>query len=397
MDARAHAEHLARQGWGRKRIAEATGLSPYHVARVIQAVRGVSTPWGHPAAAEAVEVQTLDLDDADDPTDALAELLGQAKEGVPVGRLADYPEGALAELERRGFAFALVAGRVRLERAPESRVNEAAVEGVFDPTRAVHRFAVISDTHFGGRQAQPWWVREVLVEAARRGCSVVLHVGDHVDGPPAMHKGFEHELLLTRVDDQADFTASIYRESTVPILGIGGNHDGSWFKQAGLDVCRMIEERAGGAFRNIGPISGWVAGPDGHPEGIRLFHPGDGASYALSYKDQKTAEHLAIGQERSPRICHLTGHYHKFNLMRGPQGARYVLAPSACASTPFMRAKRLANMAGALFCEFTLSRTGQVDRFLLEDVMLPPDAWRPADYEAPPRPKAEPRSAWGAR
>lgn len=395
MDAHAHAERLARQGWGRKRIVEATGLSPYHVARVIQAVRGVGERWGHRADLDAEPAGAGAEVEAGDPLDALAELLTTAKDGVPVAKLAAFPESALAELERRGFAFAFAGGRLKLERAPEARVNDAAVEGMFDPARAVHRFAVVSDTHFGGRQAQPWWVRQVFQEAARRECRFILHVGDHVDGPPSMHKGFEHELLLVRADDQVDFTAALYAESTLPILGIGGNHDGAWFKQAGLDVCRMIEERSGGAYRNIGPISGWVAGPDGSPDGIRLFHPGDGASYALSYKDQKTAEHLAIGQERAPRIAHFTGHYHKFNHMRGPGGARYFLAPSACASTPFMRAKRLANMAGALFIEFTLDRAGRVDRLVVEDVMLTPDAWRPADYEAPVRPRGGTAVPWG--
>ena len=296
MDAWAHAEHLARQGWGRKRIADATGLNLKQAQKAIQAVRGVGAPWGAPAPKAPTA-------DHPDPPAALLELLGKARDGITFGQLGDFPEDTLPELERRGFSFALVAGRVKLDRQPEARVNEASVEGMFDPRRAVHRFAVISDTHFGGRQAQPGFVRTILEEASRRDCSFILHAGDHVDGPPSMHKGFEHELVLVRADDQVDYAAALYAESTLPILGIGGNHDGSWFKQAGLDVCRMMEERSGGAYKNIGPISGWVAGPDGHPDGLRLFHPGDGASYALSYKDQKTAEHLALGQEKAPPAC----------------------------------------------------------------------------------------------
>ena len=190
-------------------------------------------------------------------------------------------------------------GRVALDRIPEAKVTEAPVEGVFDPSRKVNRFAVISDSHIGAYQAQPAYIRAVFQEAERRGCSAVLHCGDHMDGSPRVHAGFTYELGLNSVDQHVDFTAALYQESQVPILAITGNHDGSWFKDCGIDVGRILEERCDN-FTHIGPIEGWIAGPSGDPNFIRLFHPGDGSSYALSYKAQKTAEYLGSEQWQEP-------------------------------------------------------------------------------------------------
>lgn len=374
--------------YGRIRLAEAAGISHDQARRVIDRVRKADR--GALAAAPVV------VGDDGDPVADLLDLLGKRRDkGVSTSEASGF-DGALQELERRGYTLALLAGRIILEKSPEARTNEEAVRGIFDPTRQVHRFAVISDTHFGGFQAQPAFVRAILEEAARRNCSAVLHVGDHVDGPPSMHKGFEYELGLTQADEQVDFAVSIYQQSQVPILGIGGNHDGSFFKAAGLDVCRLMAERCE-QFTYIGPISGWVAGPSGDENFIRLFHPGDGCSYALSYKDQKTAEFLALSNDKSPTGFHFTGHYHKMNHMRGPNGARYFLTPASCATTPFMRAKRLVNQSGAYFIEFTIDAAGRVDRCIVEDVILFPSSWTRCDYSQSVRPaRLAPGRVWAA-
>jgi hypothetical protein len=68
--------------------------------------------------------------------------------------------------------------------------------------------------------------------------------------------------------------------------------------------------------------------------------------------------------------------------MRGPNGARYFLAPASCGTTSFMKAKRLINQAGALFIEFTLDNKGRIDRCVIEDVVLSPDKWTKCDYSS---------------
>jgi predicted phosphodiesterase len=299
----------------------------------------------------------------------------------------------LVAVEHRGYSLSLAGGRVRLGKNPQALVNDEPVRKMFDPSRETHRFAVVTDTHIGGYQFQFGFLKRVFEEAERRGCRFVAHAGDHVDGSTKMHAGFEYELALPSATAQANAAIAAYNHCGIPLIGIGGNHDGSHHKTSGLDVCAMI---AAGCeqFKYIGPIQGWIEGPNEDPNFIRLFHPGDGCSYALSYKDQKTAEFLALSGEKMPGGFHFTGHYHKFNSMRGPNHARYFLAPAACGITDFMKARRLINTAGALFIEFTLDAKGRVDRCIVEDVVLAPEHWVRCDY-SDLRPKRVPISTAG--
>lgn len=293
----------------------------------------------------------------------------------------EMPLSLVNEMEANGYTFLLNKGRIELLRTPgllEGRIEPPM--NIFDVKREWHHFGVLSDTHFGGFQAQPWFVRQFLQEASRREVSAIFHVGDHVDGPPAMHKGMEYELGLSRADDQVDFTADVYLTSTVPMFGITGNHDGSYFKASGINIGRMLQTATKGLYTDLGPIQAWVGGPNGDPHFMRLFHPGDGCSYALSYKDQKTMEYLAISEKDPPSGFHFTGHYHKHNIQPGPKGSRYILVPASCGVTPFMMAKRLINRSGAFFISFTLNKLGEVDRCIVEDVIMEPTQWVRCDY-----------------
>lgn len=371
-----------RQAWREAKYAD-------HAAPPTPVQEGVT-----PAApAPAVEVVPAFKGD---PVEALYGLLKKRKEaGITLTELIAFPEGTIKALEARGASIGFKAGNITLERDPRTKVSDDAITGIFDPTKEWHKIGILSDSHFGGIQAQPWFVRQFQEESARRGCVANLHVGDILDGPPSMHVGFVYELVHHRIDAQVDSWVQVAKESQVPWWAIGGNHDGAWFKVAGIDALRMIEERMPGNFHNIGPIQGWVEGPNGDPNFIRMFHPGDGCSYALSYKDQKTAEHLVLQNSKVPTGFHFTGHYHKQNIMRGPNGAKYFLVPSSCSITDFMLARRLTNQSGALFLEFTLDKAGRVDQCRIEDVPLWPDQWKRCDYSEFKRtPRRHTESPW---
>lgn len=347
-------------------------------------------PVNPPQEAPVVEPDTKEHKD---PVAELASLLKKRKDqGISAQEASQFEEWVFTALESRGVDIALKNGRICLETNVHSRVSEASMEGVFDPSRGTHRFLILSDSHIGGRQAQPWFLKEMFQEAEKRKCQAVLHCGDHIDGSPKMHKGFEYELSLLSCDQQVDFTVEIYRQSQVPIFAVTGNHDGSFFKDSGINVGRLLEERLDN-FKHLGPISGWIAGPNDDPNFIRLSHPGDGCSYALSYKDQKMAEYLVLEDSKVPTGFHMTGHYHKMNYMRGPLGAKYLLVPSSCARTDFMKAKKLVNWAGAFFIEFTIDKHGKLDRCVVEDIPLYPDKWIPCDYSEFLRPRHKNRDA----
>lgn len=360
---------LSRAGHGYRKIAQETGITEHEARAILTAAR----------LQREVNGEKPD-EDAGDLDELIKSLSKNKDKGIPVSELLEHPDDALERLAQRGMTLRIRGSNIVLESSAERLVSDEPLCGIFSPSRKSHKFVVISDSHIGGFQAQPHFLKRVFEEAEAWGASVILHAGDHMDGSPKMHAGFTFELGLHSADQQVDFTVDLYRQSGVPIVGIGGNHDGSWFKDSGLDVCRMVQERTGGAYTNIGPIQGWLEGPNDDPHFIRLFHPGDGCSYALSYKDQKTAEYLAISNDKMPSGFHFTGHYHKFNHMRGPNGARYFLVPSSCGVTPFMKAKRLINSSGALFIEYTLDKRGQVDRCHVHDFILHPEEWVRCDY-----------------
>lgn len=377
--------------WGEKRLKKALPALTHRLARdLVKETFPTRAKGSYKRTADVlptskkekpkkVEKTAIEVVERKKSADDLLGLLQKDRKGVRVETLETYETGALDQLERRGYLIEYRAGTFYLDTNPERHINTESFDGVFDPTRKVHRFMFMGDTHFGGDQAQPAFVIAMLQEAARRGCSAVFHGGDVVDGHTKMHAGFEYELKLTRSDDQVDFAAWVMGHSTVPIFGIGGNHDNSFFKSGGLNVCRQIAERCS-PYHYIGPIAGWITGPNDDPNFLRLFHPGDGCSYALSYKDQKMAEVLVLENDKIPTGFHASSHYHKYNNMRGPNGARYFLVPASCGRTNFMKAKRLINMAGVIFVEFTLDAQGRVDRCIFEDVPLWPNQWTKCDY-----------------
>ena len=323
-----------------------------------------------------------------DPVETLLGLLQKRRDaGVSPQELAEFPDWAIVAIEAKGHEIRLKGGRIVLERDNRTIVNpDAAADNVFDPRRKSWKFALISDNHFGGKQAQPWFVREVFQEAERRGCSAIFDCGDDLDGSPKMHAGFVFELVLRSAQEQVDFTAEVLGESQVPIYGVGGNHPGSWFKDSGINTSRMLAERLDN-YTDLGPIEGWVAGPNDDPNFMLLHHPGDGTSYAISYKPQKLAEYLVTENRRVPTGFCAIGHYHKRGWFTGPNGAMFMMVPATCGTTSFMLAKKLVNESGAYFIEFSIDKDGKVDRFILEHKALWPHQWRSCDYSDFLRPK----------
>ena len=360
---------LAEEGWP---------VNSNRVRRMLETMRPTEPKPFQPSSQPSGPPKTVD--------DLLALLIRRKDEGIDPRDLAQYPEGATSILSAQGRVLVVKGGRLALERDPKTQISNDTFKGVFDPSRRVHRFAVISDSHFGGKQAQPAFIWEILREADRRNCDAILHCGDIVDGSPRMHAGFVYELVLRSVDEQVDYAAQVFRESQIPIYAVGGNHDGSWFKDCGIDVLRILEGRLDN-FHSLGPIAGWLGGPNGDPAFIRISHPGKGSSYARSYPAQKEAEYLVTENSKVPSGFNFSGHFHKRGWFPGPHGTRFYLVPSTCGTTAFMRSKSLINETGAYFFEYTIDREGRVDRCIMEDIPLWPSQWKPCDYSDFDRPK----------
>ena len=383
------AKELFESGWIIKDVQKECGISNYRARQIREAALG-KVPRNSEPIAKPTDAPTVD---------ALYKLLlKRGAEGISFEEMKQFPGDAVAILGARGHVVDLRNGNVVLDRNPSAVVRNDVFENLFLPGRKSYKICVITDPHLGGTQAQIQFLLTIFAEARARGCSGILNVGDHVDGTPKMHRGFEFELALLSCDAQVDAAAWTYSQAGIPMVGVSGNHCGSWQKESGIDTGRLIQERSGGAYTDLGPIAGWIAGPTGDPNFIRLFHPNGGSSYALSYKDQKLMEYLSVGEEDCPTGLHFTGHYHKFNHMRGPKGSHFFLAPAACRQTKFMQALSLANHAGALFIEFTIDGRGRIDRCIVEDVRLcPEDMVKREDYSMVPKRKSKTYTAnvWG--
>ena len=235
---------------------------------------------------------------------------------------------------------------------------------VFDKTRIRGdrvRIGVISDTHFGSKFQQPSYLVEHLRYMKTRKVDIIIHAGDVTDGSVHMHPGFEYELWAHGVDAQIKAAADVLVPEAdrlkVPWYFIGGNHDASHYKSAGVDVVdwlcgqsewfNYLSPDQGGARNTVG----WLR--FGRLE-VQVSHPHMGSAYALSYKLQKWIEQLA--PENKPHIV-LQGNYHKV-LQLDYRNVFGLLLPSYQAQSGWMASKGIASAVGSCILEVGLEPLG---------------------------------------
>ena len=130
----------------------------------------------------------------------------------------------------------------------------------------------------------------------------------------------------------------------MPIYIISGNHDFYYQEFAGANMIKSISE----ALDNVTYIGHDSADIDVDGAIIRLFHGGDGSSYALSYRLQKLCEAITGGEK--PNIL-LAGHVHKFCYIF-ERNIHAISVPCMQTQTAFMRGKKLAAHTGFLQLDF---------------------------------------------
>lgn len=176
------------------------------------------------------------------------------------------------------------------------------------PLGASGKFAAISCSHLGSKYMQLTQLYEFysLLEHEKVDC--VFHCGDFTDGDGKVYRGQRYEMFLQGFSEQRDYAVEMFPRlpSGAPTYFIAGNHDDSFSKSAGVDICfEIAKERsdliylgryAADAFLNEGAIK------------IRLHHGGGGRTYAISYKMQKYFE--ALAPDDKPTV-YLLGHFHR--------------------------------------------------------------------------------------
>ena len=210
-----------------------------------------------------------------------------------------------------------------------------------------HRILVMSDTHIGSVYSPEEWHSIVSSYAndPANGIECILHCGDLVDGLKIGRAGTQiYELTEIGFEAQRDKAVRQMSQYHPPIYIISGNHDAYFKEFAGANIVKEVCDRVG----NMTYVGQDSADIDVGGCTIRLFHGGDGNSYALSYRLQKLVESITGGQK--PHIL-LAGHVHKFCYIFD-RNIHAVSVPAMQSQTSFMRARKLAAHTGFLVIDF---------------------------------------------
>lgn len=221
-----------------------------------------------------------------------------------------------------------------------------------------HRIGVMSDTHIGSVYSPDEWIATALRDMEEAGCECVLHCGDLVEGLKTGRMGTQiYELSELGYKAQRDKAVALFSQSSLPIYCISGNHDYFFHENAGANIVEDICEKV----ENMTYLGHDQADIDVDGATIRLFHGGDGSSYAVSYRSQKLCESFPMGKK--PDIL-LAGHVHKFDWCNW-EGVKAISVPCLQMQSGWMRGRKLAAHCGYLILDFEVY-DGRVCRLATE-------------------------------
>ena len=231
------------------------------------------------------------------------------------------------------------------------------------PKRGRVKIAFESDTHFGSKYAQPTHLRAFCQTAGEWGADYILHAGDVFDGIHKMHRGMEYEQFIHGYEAHKRWavehwpTVTAGRGKAKRVVRrhvIGGNHDGSYFKDVGADILTAVA-----AERDDVTVLGAPAATF-HVSGLSIYlvHPDGGVPYARSYKPQKAIEQMA--PENKPHIW-VAGHFHTPVHVPAYRNVEAFCLPSFQTQTPYLARKGLGSTVGGLLMEIEFSERGLED------------------------------------
>jgi predicted phosphodiesterase len=202
------------------------------------------------------------------------------------------------------------------------------------------RLGIMSDNHLGSVYSDPKLTEEAIREFNKQKVDMILHPGDIVEGMMG-RPGDVYELTHIGFKAQRDLAIEILKPAEAPLYIISGNHCRSFNSKHGTganiveDICSAI------------PSATFIGDDEGDIEiagiRIRLFHGGDGSSYAISYRGQKLIE--AINGGSKPALM-IAGHTHKSLYMPAYRNVHYIEAGTLQWQSAWMRGKKLMAHVG---------------------------------------------------
>ena len=219
-----------------------------------------------------------------------------------------------------------------------------------EPTETnIYKVGIVSDTHLGSKYQQMESLWKFYEKCEREGITTIFHAGDLSDGVN-MYNGQQFEIFLHGERAQAQYIIENYPKiDGITTEMIGGNHDESFYKRYGSDICYDVSiQRPDMKYKgfylanfNIGNIN------------ICIHHGDGGVAYARSYKPQKLALSKIENKDTpTPNILAI-GHYHATCILPDYVGIYTIQMPAFQSSTPsYMGRKGLNPDIGGIILEF---------------------------------------------
>ena len=214
-----------------------------------------------------------------------------------------------------------------------------------------HKIGVMSDGHIGSIYSPRDWHFAAFKKFEEEKVDCILHCGDVVEGVKISRFGTQiWELSEIGYKAQKAAAIEVFSHCKQKIYCISGNHDFFFQEYAGADIVEDIcAELPNMTYLGNNQADIMIDGAV-----IRLFHGGDGSSYATSYRLQKLVESFTGGKK--PNIL-LAGHVHKMCYIF-ERMIHAVSVPSLQMQTSFMQKKKLAAHTGFLIIEFDTNPMG---------------------------------------
>lgn len=221
----------------------------------------------------------------------------------------------------------------------------------FDAKRLFHlddldsiRLGLVADSHIGSKFQQITYLHDFYDKCRDRGVNAVLHAGDISDGCN-MYRGQEYELFLHGADAQSDYIVNNYPHGKdFDTFFIGGNHDESFHKGTGHDICKSVADRRKD-MHNLGFYGAYLMF-----EKTRFYvmHLDGGVPYARSYRPQKIIEQFS--PDKKPHVL-LCGHLHVTDYLNSYRNVMSFLLPCFQSQTPYLRRKGLYPELGGVILD----------------------------------------------
>lgn len=367
---------LHQKGKGQEEIARQLGVSRHRVRCLLGLVRTVQDRPGAPTKPKDESKPTVvTYPDALDPI-LRGSLIRKLRNGwrnihnlsADLRCPVEVLETIIGHLQESGYIVQQDRHRFRIERSPEP-AGKCWTDKAPLLRDGWRKIGIVSDSHMCSK-----FCRLDVLEAAydhfkEERITDVYHAGNLVDGECPFNR---YDLLAHGVTDQALYTLDHYpqRSGITTHFITGECHEGWWGKREGIDFGRYLSLEAADRGRKdlhyLGFLEADVSlpGPEGTGSMMRVFHPGGGSAYAISYKPQKIVESLQGGEKPAVMIV---GHYHKLAGAMNIRNVWVILAGCTMDQNAFMRKQQIEAHIGFLVLEMQQDAKGAIRRIRLEE------------------------------